>query len=84
MCTLKADVNLKVAEYREAIENSCSGAGVELNRKRLVHELVTEYDWTPKGAEAIVSLATDYGKFMLSNALALAAALEKEDGDLGF
>ena len=35
-------------------------------------------------ARAIVSLANDYGAFMLRNALALAVVLDKEDGDLGF
>jgi hypothetical protein len=41
-------------------------------------------DWTEHGARAIVSLASQYGAFMLRNALALAVALDKEDGDLGF
>ena len=47
-------------------------------------ELSSRHDWTHQGAQAIISLANDYGTFMLRNALALAIALEQEDGDLGF
>jgi hypothetical protein len=39
-------------------------------------------DWTPNGAEAVVNLATYYGSFVLRNALALAIALNIEDGKL--
>jgi hypothetical protein len=51
---------------------------------QLVAELTRSHDWTEEGARAIVSLAVGYGSFMLRNALAMAIALEKEDGDLGF
>lgn len=43
-----------------------------------------QHEWTPQAAETLARLANDYGAFMLRNALALAVALDKEDGNLGF
>lgn len=40
-------------------------------------------DWTAQGAAALVQLAQDYGSFFLRNALAVALALDMEDGELG-
>jgi len=54
-----------------------------LHTERLVRDLCRAHEWTDSGARALVSLANDYGAFMLRNALALAIALDKEDGDLG-
>jgi hypothetical protein len=45
--------------------------------------LEKQADWTPNGAQAIVDLATNYGSFVLKNALALSIALNIEDGKLG-
>ena len=45
--------------------------------------LITQADWSAKGSAAIIHLARYYGTFVLSNALALADALEIEDGDCG-
>jgi len=50
----------------------------------LEHALSTEHEWTPQAAETLVRLANDYGAFMLRHALALAVALDVEDGDLNF
>ena len=73
-----------VFEYRRLLA-SASGDGIErLDTDRLVRDLSRSYDWTEHGARAIVSLASRYGAFMLRNALALAVALDKEDGDLDF
>ena len=47
-------------------------------------ELVNSGQWTPSGAEHLISLARRYGTFMLRNALALAGTLGLEDGELGF
>lgn len=59
--------------------------GIErLDMDRLVQHLSLAHDWTEHGARGIVSLANAYGAFMLRNAFALAVALGKEDGDLGF
>ena len=46
--------------------------------------LAGRHDWSEVGAAAVVGLAGDYGAFMLRNALALAVALDVEDGRLGF
>ena len=50
----------------------------------LVAALRDSGDWTESGALEVVRLANDYGVFMLRNALALAIAMGKEDGDRGF
>ncbi len=49
----------------------------------LVKALVEQCDWTLRGAEIVVMLAQQHGMFVLRNALALAAALEIEDGESG-
>lgn len=73
-----------VSEYRGLLA-SAEGTGVEkLDMDRLVRDLSRAHDWTEHGARAIVSLANEYGAFMLRNALAVALALDKEDGDIGF
>lgn len=73
-----------VCEYRGLLA-SAKGDGTEpLDMDRLVQHLSQAHDWTEHGARAIVSLANEYGAFMLRNALAMALALGKEDGDLGF
>jgi len=71
-----------VHEYRGALAPS---EGTEiLDMSSLAQHLSRAHDWTEEGARVIVSLANEYGIFMLRNALALALALGKEDGDLGF
>ena len=55
-----------------------------INTGKLSHVLVEQGDWTPKGADALLRLATAYGTFMLRNALALAAACGVEDGASGY
>ena len=73
-----------VSEYR-AFLGSKKGDSLEgLDVDSLVRHLSVEHDWTEGGSRAIVFLARDYGIFMLRNALALALALDKQDGDLGF
>jgi len=51
---------------------------------RLRDVLSDEAEWTLDAAEALLSLARQYGNFMLRNALALAVVLGIEDGELGF
>jgi hypothetical protein len=49
-----------------------------------IHAALTrEADWTTEGATAVLMLAKRYGSFVLANALALAEALEIEDGEAG-
>lgn len=71
-----------VSEYKAVIELRRGEEHLDMNS--LVRSLSIAHDWTDQGAQAIVSLANKYGVFMLRNALALAIALDKEDGDLGF
>ena len=55
-----------------------------VSRDRLVNALVESSDWTAEAATALVQTADNYGVFMLRNALALAIALNVEDGQLGY
>jgi hypothetical protein len=50
---------------------------------KLQNLLITESEWSVQGSAARLHLARYYGSFVLSNALALAEALEIEDGDCG-
>jgi hypothetical protein len=77
-------VESAISEYTRLVSPSGRSRSKRLHRERLVRDLCTAHDWTDSGARAVVSLAHDYGAFMLRNALALAIALNKEDGDLGF
>lgn len=73
-----------VSEYRGLLVSAKGDEVEQLDMDRLVRDLSSAHDWTEKGARVIVSLANQYGAFMLRNALALAVALGKEDGDLEF
>lgn len=53
-------------------------------RDRLHSGLVGTGEWTPSAASALIELAERYGSFMLRNALALAVAMEIEDGSEGY
>jgi len=70
------DVSNLVEEYRNLFE------GVDADS--LEDTLTREAEWTPEAAEHLLQLATAYGSFMLRNALAIALALDAEDGELGF
>jgi hypothetical protein len=70
-------------EYGIAVEGSRRRNG-DVDRARLVRSLVAQHDWTESAAEHLLALATGCGTFMLRNALALAQALEIEDGESGF
>lgn len=73
-----------VNEYRGLLASAKVGGTKKVDRGRLVQRLSRAHDWTEEGAQAVVTLANEYGAFMLRNALALAIALGKEDGDLNF
>jgi len=73
-----------VSEYKCILMSPYNKRLKPLQTDRIVHELCRAHDWTDSGARAVVSLADNYGVFMLRNALALAIALGKEDGKLGF
>lgn len=73
-----------ISEYESLLVHMADISTQSLHSERLIRELRRTHDWTDGGARAVVSLANDYGAFMLRNALALAIALGKEDGELGF
>ncbi len=73
-----------VSEYRGILASASGDDAGQLDTDRVVRDLSSSHDWTEHGARTIVFLASQYGAFMLRNALALAVALGKEDGDLGF
>ncbi len=68
-----------IDEYETIIANLGEGPTDDA----IIAALVTEGDWTPVGARAVLTLARTYGTFILSNALALATNLEIEDGSSG-
>ena len=73
-----------VSEYRNLFGRAEVNTNGTIDTDRLVSKLSKEHDWTQQGAHTIVSLANEYGAFMLRNALALAIVLGKEDGNLNF
>lgn len=73
-----------VSEYQSLLHPAKSQGSEPPEMDGIVHELSRSHDWTEQGAQAIATLASDYGAFMLRNALALAIAINREDGDLAF
>ncbi len=72
--------DILVAEYETIIAE----VGKDASDDQIVAALVRDADWTEQAARDLLHLAQSRGVFMLRNALALANALEIEDGDLGF
>jgi hypothetical protein len=72
-----------IREYEELLL-SPTGQHKYFSSEELAKKLSLSHDWTHQGAQALVSLANEYGSFMLRNALALAVVTNKEDGTLGF
>ena len=60
-----------------------AGLGPNSNDEELGALLMKESDWSAIGSATLVMLARQYGTFVLANALALAEALEIEDGEAG-
>jgi hypothetical protein len=78
------NISSLVDEYQTILSNQLNTFSPDNDKKcdaikELMHK---ESDWTPNGAEAVVDLATNYGSFILRNALALSIALNIEDGRL--
>jgi hypothetical protein len=68
-----------LAEYEAIIAD----LGMDATDEQIVEALVMRADWTAEGARAVVMLARKYGVFVLRNALALANAMQIEDGEAG-
>jgi hypothetical protein len=68
-----------LAEYETIITD----LGAEATDEQIVRALVERGDWTEQGAREVLQLARRYGTSILRNALALAAAMQIEDGNAG-
>lgn len=73
-----------VFEYRGLLGSTRSDDIKVTDTDGFIRNLSSSHDWSQDGARAIVSLANEYGVFILRNALALAIAFGKEDGDIGY
>ena len=67
------------AEYETIIAD----LGTDATDKQIVRALVERGSWTAQGAREVLQLARRYGTSILRNALALAEAMNIEDGDAG-
>ena len=68
-----------LAEY----ETLVTDLGEDATDEQIVRALVERGDWTEQGAREVLQLARRYGTSILRNALALAAAMQIEDGYAG-
>ena len=68
-----------VAEYETIIAD----LGAKATDEKIVHGLVEQAGWTERGAREVLHLARGYGTSILRNALALAEAMQIEDGNVG-
>ena len=77
MSEIMTDVLL--SEY----EGIIASVGENATDEAIIAALVREGDWTEQSARVVVRLARKYGTSILRNALALASALQIEDGEAG-
>lgn len=68
-----------VTEYDALIAD----VGDDATDAQIVAALVRDADWTEHGAREVLRLARTYGTSILRNALALASAMQIEDGESG-
>lgn len=68
-----------IEEYKTYVDE----LGDRIDSSDLQSILMSQGEWTRTGSAVIEHLARQYGSFVLSNALALAEALDIEDGDAG-
>ena len=80
-----AYVDALTEEYTVLLPEAGRGTdGEGVDSQALVGRLVADGEWQWAGAEHLVNLAEENGVFMLRNALALAVAMGKDDGSLGY
>ena len=86
MKSVPGNVKRLAEEYRVLLTQAAdrSSEHTELDFDAIRRSLVLDAEWTPAAATNLLTLANDYGSFMLRNALALSLALGIEDGALGF
>jgi hypothetical protein len=82
--TTAKNVTGLVEEY-EDLTDRFGGQICALNSQEdeIVAMLVKDHDWTEDGARKLITCVRQYGAFALRNALAIAIALDCEDGTLG-
>jgi spore coat protein CotH len=68
-----------VSEYDTLI----AGVGENATDEQVIDSLIRDADWTEQGAREVLQLARKYGTSILRNALALASAMNIEDGEAG-
>jgi spore coat protein CotH len=68
-----------LSEYETII----AGVGENATDTQIIAALVRDADWTVRGAREVVQLARKYGTSILRNALAVASAMNIEDGTSG-
>ena len=71
--------DILLAEYDNLIAKVGEGATDE----QIVAALVRDAEWTEQGAQEVLHLARKFGTSILRNALALATAMQIEDGEAG-
>lgn len=76
-------MSISVENFYREYKSLVNRLGQNSSDDALVQLLTKESDWTREGAVTLVSLARQHGAFILRNALALAEAMEIEDGSLG-
>ncbi|MBX3385223.1 MAG: hypothetical protein KF768_01485 [Phycisphaeraceae bacterium] len=57
--------------------------GEHASDDEIVAALVRDADWTEQGAREVLQITRTYGASILRNALALASAMQIEDGEAG-
>jgi len=77
MSDLITDVLL--SEYETII----SDVGDDATDTQIIAALVLHAEWTEPGAREVLRLARKHGTSILRNALALASAMQIEDGEAG-
>jgi hypothetical protein len=80
------ELELTIAEYQNALTDVMPyrGRKADLPWELVQSTLSSVNGWTREGAEEVTRLAREYAGFMLRNALAIANALDIEDGELAF
>ncbi len=77
MSAVMTDVLL--SEY----ETIFASVGDDATDEAIIATLMRDADWTEQGAREVLQLARTYGTSILRNALALASAMQIEDGEAG-
>ncbi|HOC93923.1 MAG TPA: hypothetical protein PKH33_16370 [bacterium] len=81
------NIDFLVEEYEtfiKEITRKDDASKQDISMSELHNALVISGEWSDRAAEHLILLSKNYGAFFLRNALALAVALDIEDGGLRF